>query len=422
MIWIKRVTFFSLILCSFILVVNFVTHVPYFYISIELFLILVFIAIRSRRSSNWKVFLINLAAIFLAIGFAEAFCAGWDGFGFSPGIEEDRELFVQGGDAKECGKLIDEWKFVDNVRGYALPKNARINARKSFGDTVIYDVTYTSNKDGLRVSPHDLSYLSNITQNDSKNLIFFGCSCTLGEGVNDNETYPYLIEDKSRGQYRSYNFAMEGYGPHQMLRILETGLLDSIIPENKPAAFFYLALTAHMYRSSCKYPYFTWDVNGPRYELNSFKEVIYAGKFNDNLISKIKFNIYGQLTKSHLILGSFWIKQLIGWNVSQQDRELFIAIILKSIKLISQKYKVPFYVIVWANDIWSDDSEDYEYIISELKKYQVNLIETKDIFAKYESPKDKDSYLIKYDGHPNKLAYDRVAEYILKYIDSDLSK
>jgi hypothetical protein len=383
---------------------------------------MLFISIRSKRSSTFKATLINLGAIFLAIGLAEAYCAGWQGFGFSTGIEEDRELFVQDGYAKECGKLIDEWKFVDEVRGYALPKNARIKARQSFGDKIIYDVIYTSNKYGLRVSPHDLNYLSNVTRNDFKNLIFFGCSCTLGEGVNDNETYPYLIEEKSGGQYRSYNLAMEGYGPHQMLRILETGLLDSIISDNKPEVFFYLALTAHMYRSSCKYPYFTWDVKGPKYELNSFNEVKYAGKFNDSLISKIKFDIYTQLTKSHLVSESSWIQRLLGWNVSQKDRELFVALVLKSNKLISQKYKVPFYVIVWADDIWSDDSEDYKYIVSELIKYHVNMIETKDIFNKYKGSMDKQIYTIKYDGHPNRLAYERIAEYLLQYINCNVAK
>lgn len=416
MVWIKRLSLFILILCSFALTIKFMSHVPYFYISIELFLILLFISIRSKRPSTFKAILINLGAIFLAIGLAEAYCAGWQGFGFSPGIEEYEGLFLQGSDTEECGKVIDE------VRGYALPKNARIKARKTFGEDVIYNVTYTSNKDGLRVSPHDLEYLSNITRDDSKNLGFFGCSCTFGEGVHDNETYPYLIEEKSGGQYRSYNFAMEGYGAHQMLRILETGIVDSIIPENKPAAFFYLALTAHMSRSSCKYPYFTWDVNGPRYELNSFKEVKYAGKFNDSLISKIKFGFYMQLSESHLVCESSWIQHLIGWNVSQKDRELFIGIILKSKKLISRKYEVPFYVIVWADDIWSDDSEDYKYIVSELKINHVNIIETKDIFNKYNDPHDKQRYLIKVDGHPNKLAYGRIAEYLLDYVNCNIAK
>jgi hypothetical protein len=230
------------------------------------------------------------------------------------------------------------------------------------------------------------------------------------------------VEEKSGGKYRSYNFAMEGYGPHQMLRMLETGFIDTVHFDKKPEVAIYLALPQHVIRSACKYPYFTWDVEGPRYALNLSDELEYTGKFNDGMISKIKFLIFEQLAKSHLISNSFWTKQLLGWNVTRRDEETFIKIVVQAQKLFTQRYGGRFYVLLWANNIWVDESDEYKYIVSELKKYQINLIETKDIFAKYKSHKDKDSYLTKYDGHPNKLAHERVAEYILKYLDSDLSK
>jgi hypothetical protein len=308
------------------------------------------------------------------------------------------------------------------VRGYAIEKNSRIRSSETFGNETIYDVIYTTNQYGLRVSPHDLKDSSVILPKDFKNVVFFGCSCTFGEGVQDNETWPYLFEEKSGGKYRSYNLAMEGYGPHQMLRILETGSLDQILVDKQPSIAIYLALPQHVIRSSCKYPYFTWDVNGPRYELNSLNEVEYGGKFNETLLLKIKFMIFQQLAKSHLISESFWIKQLLGWNVIQEDKEIFIKIILKSKEMFCQRYNGKFYVVLWANNIWFEDSDEYKYIVSELKKYPVNLIEIKDIFGKYDTSKDKNIYLIKFDAHPNKLAYQRIAEYMVNYINCSVGE
>lgn len=405
-----------LVLCFFAGILAFIEDAPYFYLSLTLFFVLIFSAIRSRKSSIWKSILINLAAIVLAIGLVEANLAGKQEFGFSPKIVQNNFLLRPGGSTTE----LERWT-IDDIRGYALDKNARIRSIETFGREKIYDVMSNTNQYGLRISPHDL-HKSATLRKDCKNLVFFGCSCTFGEGVQDNEAWPYLVEEKSKGRYRSYNFAMEGYGPHQMLRMLQTGFIDTVNFDKKPVAAIYLALPQHVIRSSCKYPYFTWDVNGPRYKLNLSDELEYAGKFNNDAISKIKFLIFGQLAKSHLISNSFWIKQLLGWNVNIRDEETFIKIILQAQNIFAQRYGGRFYVIVWANNIWSDESAEYNYIVSELNKYHLNLIETKDIFDSDESHNDKDIYLIKYDEHPNKSAHARIAEYVLNYIDRDLGR
>jgi hypothetical protein len=446
MIWVRKLVFSFLILCLLAGILAFIERVPYLYISLTICFILLFSAIRSRNSSTWKATLINLAAIFLALGLAEVYLAGWQGLGFAAKLERQDHLLEEGGSTPD----IDNWINNDEVRGYAPAKNARVSSIATLGHEKIYDVIYTTDQYGLRVSPHDLDK-SPASANNSENMVFFGCSCTFGEGVQDNETWPYLVEEKSGGKYKSYNFAMEGYGPHQMLRMLETGFIDTVHFDKKPKVAIYLALPQHIIRSACRYPSFIWGVEGPRYALNLSGELEYTGKFNDGTIPKIKFLIFKQLAKSHLIANSFWIKQLLGWNVTQRDEGTFIKIVARAQKLFTQRYGGRFYVLLWANDIWADESDEYKYIVSELKKYHIDLIETKDIFDQYDSPQDKvplsiihalsdksavisrdqleaalavwkDNYLIKYDRHPNKLAHERIAEYILKYLDSDLSK
>jgi hypothetical protein len=173
MIWIKSVILAILLLCSFALIFKYVSHVPYFYISIELFLILIFIAFRSKRLSTYKAILINLSAIVLAIGFAEAYFAGWQRLGFLPEIKE--------GWFNAEDDIIERGKFIDKVRGYALPKNVKFKERMIMGNEIIYDVDVTSNKDGLRISPHDLNYLYNNYADDFKNIAFLAARLLLEE-------------------------------------------------------------------------------------------------------------------------------------------------------------------------------------------------------------------------------------------------
>jgi hypothetical protein len=416
MIWARRLISPLLAVCLFAGILAFVEHAPYVYLALTLFVILIFSAAKSNNSSIWKPLLVNLAAIILAIGLAEAYFAGWSELGFSPRLAKERFLLGPNSLATDLEPFIS-----DEVRGYALPKNARIRSLETLGPEKIYDVIYTSNLYGLRISPHDL-YKSATSPEDSKNLVFFGGSYTFGEGVQDYEAWPYLVEEKSGGRYRSYNFAMEGYGPHQMLRMLQTGFIDTVNFDKKPVAAFYLAFPRHMIRSSCKYPYFTWDVHGPRYKVNLSGQLEYAGKFDDNWISKIKFLIFKQLAKSHLIINSFWLQQLLGWTPNLFDKEKFIKIILQAQKIFTQKYGNRFYMILWASNIWSDESAEYKYIVSELNSYHINVIETKDIFDSYDNHKDRNIYQIKHDGHPNKLAHEKIAEYVLNYIDRDLNK
>jgi len=416
MMVVQRLIFFSLALLWFAGLLAFIENAPYFYIFLSLFCMMIFRALKIKKFPIKKAILTNLAAVILALALAEAYLAGWEGLGLSPKLVQNNILLEKGVLATESDIFA-----MDDVRGYALAKNSKIRSVETLGNKTIYDVVYTASQHGLRVAPHNLKDSSVIPPKHYQNVVFFGCSCTFGEGVQDHETWPYLLEEKSGGRYQSYNFAMEGYGPHQMLRILETGLLDDIMMDKQPSIAIYLALPQHIIRSSCKYPYFTWDVNGPRYVLNSRHEVEYMGKFNETLFLKLKFMIFQQLAKSYLISESFWIKELLGWNIYQVDKETFIEIILKAREIFCQKFNGKFYVILWANNIWSDESDEYKYVAAELQKRQVHVIDTKDIFAN-RNHNNKEIYQINYDGHPNPLAYQKVAEYMLNYLNVNLGE
>ena len=77
---------------------------------------------------------------------------------------------------------------------------------------------YTIGPNGLRVSPPYEEVA------DVPCALFFGGSFTFGTGVEDDEALPYVAGILSEGKYRVYNFGYRGYGPHQMLAALESGL------------------------------------------------------------------------------------------------------------------------------------------------------------------------------------------------------
>ena len=57
---------------------------------------------------------------------------------------------------------------------------------------------------------------------------FFGGSFMFGHGVENDQTLPYYFVRNSRGTFEGFNFAGEGWGPHQMLSEIETGFVRRV--------------------------------------------------------------------------------------------------------------------------------------------------------------------------------------------------
>ena len=81
------------------------------------------------------------------------------------------------------------------------------------GGETLYAVVYSVDKRGLRVEP------PLAPGHGDRCVLFFGCSYTFGEGVNDAETLPYRTGVLAEGRLRMINFGLHGYGPHQMLAV-----------------------------------------------------------------------------------------------------------------------------------------------------------------------------------------------------------
>jgi len=79
-----------------------------------------------------------------------------------------------------------------------------------------YSFQVTHNKETLRITHPETA-----STGDREEVWIFGCSFTYGWSVNDEETYPWLLEEQ-RPQYEVVNFAVNGYGTlHAYLQFLD---------------------------------------------------------------------------------------------------------------------------------------------------------------------------------------------------------
>ena len=168
--------------------------------------------------------------------------------------------------ANDMNNTVFEGRYLsgpDPVLGYAPRAEAEpIASRRLLRGKELYNVTYTTRDDGWRVTPEH--------PDATQAVLFFGCSYTMGEGVSDRDSYPYMVGEMLGPHWQVYNFGFSGYGPHQFLAQLQSGRLDAIFHRYTRVHVFFMNIWGHELRSG---GYSPWDTHGPRYVLEGGKAV-----------------------------------------------------------------------------------------------------------------------------------------------------
>src|ERR1700693_3080848 len=188
--------------------------------AIAFFYLFVCLIAISRRLAAGQHIVYNIAFVFLALGMFELYQQLTDPYRtFYEGTVE--ESLVE--NAKVNFYVGDP-----DIRYSILPVERVVhNVKRSKDGSVIYDVKYSIDQHGLRKTP---------ALESDKDVFFFGCSFTFGDGVNDNDTLPTTFSHLSG--LHTLNFGVNGYGPHHMLRMLETDRSKSI-EDNTPRVIVY---------------------------------------------------------------------------------------------------------------------------------------------------------------------------------------
>jgi hypothetical protein len=270
-------------------------------------------------------------------------------------------------------------------------------------------ITYTIGRDGLRssgVRDH---------ADDAAGILFFVDSFTFGEGVADDEAYPYRVGAELGSSYKVFNLAYIGYGPHQMLSMLETGLVARVV-DRRPSHAFYLVLEDHVERAAGRR---FWDVHGPRYVLDQGRP-FRVGNFDD------------PWEPGQSLLGASYLARRIAMGVRDSrpderfDRalQLFSAIVAESARKLETFYPgIEVHLL-----FWSAFSEHSQAIRNALIESGGTVHDVVDVFGEFEHREEYAGFaghgstspirfqLNATDLHPNPWAHAMLADYVVEVV------
>ena len=304
-----------------------------------------------------------------------------------------------GGDVLTDVEVIDggpKYTRMDDRLG-VVPNPGTYRVRRCRADCeadVIYDATYTIEQGGNRTTLTNGSH--------DQTVVFFGGSFTFGEGVSDHETMPYFFS-LSNASTRVWNLGFQGYGPHQMLRWLDSGELSEVAGPQIDVMIF-MSFPWHADRSYC-IPHYS--LGSPRYRLIDGKLESRGQCGLNSLLTKVV-----RRSKSYAWLRNTVLPQLMGVN---EKFGLYLAILRESMRLAEEEYGSRFIVaFIDASDGYYSGS-DYSNA-----RLQASMREAGIEVVNVTMPSDGDgsdpSYVIQGDGHSTALAHRERASLIDDYL------
>ena len=265
-----------------------------------------------------------------------------------------------------------------------------------------YDVKYTIDSNGLRVVPPPK------VAAPASSVLFFGCSFTFGEGLQDDQTVPYSVGEQSGGRYAIYNFSFHGYGPNQMLAAIESGRVRHTVL-TPPRYIIYTALPDHIARVAGKVPY---GKHSPRYRLQPDGSVQLAGHFDDEAIqhSRLRASLLGNLRKSAIYR---WIENLRP-ATNDSDLQLYLAVVRQSRDRLKGEYPgAEFHILLWRNPLY--EQKTYEELRAEFSRMNIPTDLVENILPGYHS-NPQPYWITPEDAHPNAMANRLIAQYVVTRI------
>lgn len=288
---------------------------------------------------------------------------------------------------RETGSYKSTWNTDDPLLGFGpKPQKSSSDSQGWQGDKLLYDVIYTTNDKGWRITPE---------HPDARNaVVFLGCSFTVGQGVPDEASYPYEVGKLLGSDYQVFNFGFRGYGSHQALALLQSGMLDDIFRKYQKVYVFFLAIAHHDMRAA---GLTSWDTQGPRYVLRDGK-VTREGNFHNWPGRE------GLVGRSMDALNTSYIyRELIA---RPRARHLHHAILHEAQQYIRSHYPASDYTVL----VYPDAQKHVPALQG------VGITQVVDTTPFFPLPLKDPSYIIEGEGHPSAEAYRVLAEGIAKRI------
>ncbi len=257
----------------------------------------------------------------------------------------------------------------------------------------LYKKHYSINEQGFRILP---------AHQASKAILFYGCSQTFGQGVNDDENFPALIQ-KELPEYRSINLGLSGASTLHVLRLIETQEEKQFLQNEEVIHAFYSFIPSHLKRNNFT---LSWVQPSPWYELQNDGSLLDRGIFFPD--KELTFKLFVKNWRSYFYLR---FKSTHG-EYLPEEFELFLKLVKESqIKLKKRYPKIKFTVLSFKNEFIP---ENYlNTLKNELEKDGGRFIDfsllTPECFTLPLSCTYK-------DGHFNPLGHKKIANELIKLL------
>ncbi len=283
-----------------------------------------------------------------------------------------------------------EWRRDETDIGSRPVPNTTITFEESLGGQLIDAVRYKFDSSGLRVIPRSV-------QGGPYRVVFFGCSFMFGHGVEDDQTLPYYFLREAKGTFEGFNFAGDGWGPHQMLREIETGFVRRVA--GTPELAIYESIPDHLRRVAGRAP---WE-DGPRYDLCRGDEACYSGRYHS-----------ANYATCRRWLDRSWIVRFFenhAEKLSQpSDIPLYLAV-LKRARTLLEENGSRFVVVLW------DQNDLGKTMMKTLQANEFNVIALSSIVSESDLKK---GFLTQRDAHPSPATNEKIATYLWKQVGDPL--
>lgn len=260
-------------------------------------------------------------------------------------------------------------------------------------DRELFDVRYGFDGDGRRVTP-------TFDARPQAELLLFGCSYTFGHGLEDTETWPWKLGKLLGPEWHVCNYAYNGFGPQQMLTLLEEGVVE--MPSSPERAALFLAIE-HQIRRNAGLLY----MQNVRYALRDDGRLERDGFSSDSSYATLFFlpkYFNGSQLVRHI---SFCLVQFFVKQHHEDFVKTYLAILEESARLLREKYNASLTVLLWP---------DVEYIEAELRQRGIATLRARDMLPDWDATKGNAYYIDpKWEMHPNSRATSELAEGLAAY-------
>jgi len=296
-----------------------------------------------------------------------------------------------------------DWYPYDPVLQYKLRPNTTVKARATYGDQLLYDVTYHIDASGARVTPGSVD--------SGPTYIVMGDSYAFSEGVNDDETAASLFAQRFKPPAHVVNFGVPGWGATHQVRALETGLFDKAIV-GKVAAVIVWVTPPHLERVTGDA---SWLGNAPRYDFGPDGKLHYSGTFNEYRWRHPLAGL-GYLARTDFR----FVRRLTNEAMEQEQAKLYVALTARLRELVEERYHAPLILLSNGPEASPPDQPDLQYLpaFEGLRAIGAPVISVRKLLG----PRSGwGPYFIPHDGHPTPLLNSLVADALVDYFDKHRS-